>query len=350
MGNYKNVYAAYAKNTELRLASSSGAMFSLLAIQILNQMGVIYGVAMTSDCYGAEYKRVTNIDDLRYLRGSKYFQAKVGDTYKLVKQDLLEGKLVLFTGTGCYVNGLKTFLHKEYDNLYCMDIVCHGTPSPELWKKYVKYRENQNHSKMIYASFRNKDKHDWNGFEMKEIDNDHHEVWISRHIDPYFTMFVKNICLRPSCFSCTAKSLKLSDITVADFWGIDKVASEMNDNLGISLVLTRTDKGQQLFDSIQGFTVRKEVSYEDGVRDNKAEYQSYSKPKDRDKFFKDMNKLSFESLSHKYVDTPLWEKFTKKIKKIIKQLFIQMGIYKWKDASNSGTNSKIHGGIISDHM
>lgn len=317
MSQYKNVYAAYAKDEDLRVSSSSGAMFSLFANHILHQNGVVYGVTMTNDCYGAEYRRITEIEGLSKLRGSKYFQAKVGSTYKLIKKDLSDGKIVLFTGTGCYVNGLKTFLQKEYDNLFCMDIVCHGVPSPELWKKYVEYREEQNRAKMIYVSFRNKDKHDWNGFEMKEIDENHDEVWISRHIDPYFSMFVKNICLRPSCFSCTVKSYKLADITVADFWGIDNVAPEMNDNLGVSLVLTRTDKGQQLFDSVEDDLVRKEVSYEDGVKDNKAEYQPYPKPKGRDSFFKDMNRMPFEKLAHKYLETPLWKKCARRIKRII---------------------------------
>ena len=317
MSQYKKVYAAYAKDEKLRLSSSSGAMFSLFANHILSQSGVVYGVAMEEDCYSAKYERVTEKEGLKKLRGSKYFQAKVGDTYKQVKKDLQEGKNVFFTGTGCYINGLKAFLQKEYDNLFCMDIVCHGTPSPELWKRYVQYREEQNHAKMIFASFRNKDKHDWNGFEMKEIDENYNEVWISRHIDPYFTMFVKNICLRPSCFSCTAKSHKLSDITVADFWGIDKVAPEMNDNLGISLVITRTNKGQQLFDSVHEFVCLKEVSYEDGVRENKSEYESYAKPKVRETFFKDMNRMPFEKLAHKYVDVPLWKRIAKFIKRKI---------------------------------
>ncbi len=322
MKNVKNVYAAYAKDTELRLNSSSGAMFSLLAMHILSLGGVVYGVKMTDDCYGAEYERVINNEGLKALRGSKYLQAKVGDTFHFVKQDLDNGKVVLFSGTGCFVNGLKLFLRKDYDNLYCMDVVCHGTPSPELWKRYVKYREEQTHSKMIYASFRNKDKHDWNGFEMKEIDENYNEVWISRHSDPYFRMFVKNICLRPSCFSCTAKFLKLSDITVADFWGIDKVAPEMNDNLGVSLVLIRTDKGQQIFDAIQNEIEKKEVSYKDGVSNNKSEFQAYPKPKERDSFFKDMNKMSFEQLSRKYLDIPVWKALGRKIKHIFLEVVL----------------------------
>lgn len=320
MNDYLKVYAAYANDKNIRLASSSGAMFSLLANKILSEGGVVYGVRMADDCYKAEYARVDSIDGLSVLRGSKYLQAKLGDTYKNVKKDLQEGVSVLFTGTGCYVNGLKTFLGREYDNLMCMDIVCHGTPSPKLWKEYVEYREKQNNSKMIYASFRNKDKHDWNGFEMKEIDENHNEMWISRHIDPYFTMFVKNICLRPSCFSCTAKYYKLSDITVADFWGIDSVAPEMNDNLGVSLVITRTNKGQLIFDSVSDKLNRKEVSYEDGVRENKSEYQSYPMSKERSNFFEDMNTMSFEKLSHKYVDVPLWKQIAKKLKRFVKRV------------------------------
>lgn len=320
MNGYLKVYAAYANEKNIRLASSSGAMFSLLANKILSEGGVVYGVRMADDCYRAEYARVDSIDGLSVLRGSKYLQAKLGDTYKSVKKDLQEGVSVLFTGTGCYVNGLKTFLGREYDNLMCMDIVCHGTPSPKLWKEYVEYREKQNNSKMIYASFRNKDKHDWNGFEMKEIDENHNEMWISRHIDPYFTMFVKNVCLRPSCFSCTAKYYKLSDITVADFWGIDSVAPEMNDNLGVSLVITRTNKGQLIFDSISGKLNKKEVCYEEGVRENKSEYQSYPMPKERTSFFKDMNRMSFEELSHKYVDVPLSKQVARKLKRLAKKV------------------------------
>lgn len=321
MNDYLKVYAAYASDKNIRLSSSSGAMFSLLANKILSEGGVVYGVRMADDCYTAEYARVDSIDGLSVLRGSKYLQARLGDTYKNVKKDLQEGVLVLFTGTGCFVNGLKTFLQKDYDNLFCMDIVCHGTPSPKLWKEYVEYREKQNDSKMIYVSFRSKDKHDWDGFEMKEIDENHKEVWISRHIDPYLSMFVKNICLRPSCYSCTAKYYKQSDITVADFWGIDNVAPEMNDNLGVSLVITRTNKGQLAFDSISDKLIRKEVSYEDGVRENKSEYQSYPMPKERTSFFKDMNKMSFEKLFHKYVDIPIWKQVARKLKRLAKKLW-----------------------------
>lgn len=317
MNNVISVYAAYAKDKTLRMNSSSGAMFSLLAENIIRNGGVVYGVAMSSDCYGAEYVRVTSVSKLESIRGSKYLQAKLGSTYKNVERDLKNGLTVLFTGTGCYVNGLTSFLNKRYDNLFCVDIICHGTPSPKLWKKYVEYREAQNKSKMIYASFRNKERHNWDGFEMKEIDKAHKTIYISRHIDPFFSFFVSNICLRPSCYECVAKKYKTSDITIADFWGIDNVAPEMNDNLGVSLVIVRTQKGQHLFNLINDKLIKKSVTYEEGVRENKSEYQSYPKPQGRDEFFIDMNNMSFEKLAKKYNYIPFWKKLGRKIKLIV---------------------------------
>ena len=321
MNNLIKVYAAYCKNEELRLTSSSGGMFSVIANYVFKNNGVVYGVVMSDDCYSAVYKRIDSVNDLSTMRGSKYLQAKVGDTFHRIKRDLDCGKNVLFTGTGCYINGLNSYLQRKYDNLLCMDIVCHGTPSPKLWKKYAKYQESKFKSKIIYVSFRNKDKHDWNGFEMKEIDNNYNELYISRHIDPYFSMFVKNIALRPSCFECTAKYYKLSDITVADFWGIDSVAPELNDNKGISLVIIRSKKGQELFDTINQELIFKEVSYEDSVKENKSEYQSYLKPKEREQFFVDMNKLSFEKLTKKYVTVPIWKNCGRKVKHLIQKLW-----------------------------
>lgn len=108
------------------------------------------------------------MDGLIWLRGSKYLQARVGNTYKQVKDDLLAGKLVLFSGTGCQVNGLKSFLGKDYDNLLCVDVICHGAPSPALWKRYAEYQEKKNRGKLMEINFRCKDD-SWTDFGMKEV-------------------------------------------------------------------------------------------------------------------------------------------------------------------------------------
>lgn len=320
MDYLKNVYAAFSNDLQLRMASSSGAVFSVLAHAILEEKGIIYGVRMAEDCYSAEFCRVTNKEELTQLRGSKYLQAHVGDTFKQVKQDLVDEKKVLFAGTGCQVNGLKLFLQKEYENLFCLDVVCHGTPSPKLWESYVKYREKEYHAKLLEVSFRNKDRHLWDGFEMKEVDSNQNQVYISRHVDPYFSLFVSNVCLRPSCYNCQAKRVKLSDITIADFWGIDDVAPEMNDGMGVSLVITRTDRGQALFDEIRKELIVKEVSYQQGVHNNMSEYRSYDMPKKRDAFFTDFSRMDFKALSSKYLAIPLGTK----VKRMIKSALIKI--------------------------
>ena len=272
-----DVYAAYCLDENIRLKSSSGGMITILAEHILAQNGAVYGVAMSEDCYSAEFIRITDSNGLEKIRGSKYLQAKLGNTFRQVKEDLESGRTVLFTGTGCQVNGLKAYLGKAYEKLYCVDVICHGAPSPKLWRKYVEFREEEYGSKVTYVSFRCKDDKDWNGFNMKEIDASDKVVHISRHVDPYFSLFVSNLSLRPSCYECLAKKLKQSDLTVADFWGIDNVAPEMNDNKGISLVIVRSEKGKELFAGISERLTIKSVSYEDGVRDNTSPTQSHCK-------------------------------------------------------------------------
>ena len=302
-------YAAYYDN-KIRNISSSGGIFSLLA----SYFDIVYGVAMTEDCYGCEFVRIEK--DIASLRGSKYFQAKVGDTFKQVRQDLLDGKKVLFSGTGCQINGLYSYLQKEYSNLFLLDIICHGTPSPKLWKKYVEYQESK-YGKLKNVNFRCKD-NSWADFGMKE-----NQVYISKDIDIFMRMFLRNYSLRPACYECHAKYYKKSDMTIADFWGIESVAPEMNDGKGISLVITRTDKGQKLFDEAKEKLKWKEVSYEDGVKGNPSEYMSVSKPRERDTFFVDLNSISFEQMKRKYAQdkkVSFFRKLIKKLKLIIKKL------------------------------
>lgn len=329
-----SAYAAYSIIQSERCNSSSGGLFSLLAKPILSQGGVVYGVAMSADCRQAEFIRIVNEVDLQYLRGSKYLQAHVGQTFKKVKNDLDAGNTVLFSGTGCQVNALKRFLCggrydeetivEKYHNLYCMDVICHGTPSPALWQEYVKYTEEQNGAKLVSINFRCKDD-SWVDFGMKEIDEKHKQVYISKDKDPYMLMFLRDYCLRPSCYECKAKEVKLSDITLADFWGIDKVAPEMNDGKGTSLVLVRTSKGKRLFQEIRNELKIKEVSYEDGVAGNPAEYRSVARPLERDCFFDDMHHLSFEELRMKY-GLPATVSFKRKVKAFVKKILISAKI------------------------
>lgn len=326
------VYACYNTDKDVRLSSSSGAVFSSLAEYVLEQRGVVYGVAMAEDCYSAEFISVTSKEQLTKLHGSKYLQAKVGNTYRSVKEDLVAGKLVLFSGTGCQVNGLKKFLGNEYDNLICVDVICHGAPSPALWKKYAIYQEQKNAGKLKSINFRCKDE-SWTDFGMKEIcksipDNETKKLYISKDKDSYMQMFLRDYCLRPSCYECAAKNVKMSDLTIADFWGINDVAPEMNDGMGTSLVLVRTEKGKDVFKRVSSSMKLKEVSYEDGVRGNPAEYKSCARPMQRNTFFDDMQSMSFEELRQKYaapIKLSFITRVKRKAKKAIKKVLRVIG-------------------------
>lgn len=318
-------YAAIYKN-KIREKSSSGGVFSALA----SQFEVAYGVAMTKDCYGAEMIRVEG--DISPLRSSKYLQAKLGDSFKRTREDLILGKRVLFSGTGCQINGLKNFLGREYDNLFCVDVVCHGVPSPKLWREYVKFQESK-HGKLEQINFRAKEE-SWKKFGIKE-----NHLYIPRGKDPFMNMFLDDFCLRPSCYSCRAKKYRSSDISIADFWGIEQVAPEMNDGMGTSLIIVRTEKGQKLFDSIKEKLNWKEVDYNDAVRDNPAEYRSAIRPLQRDTFFPDLQSHSFNYMIRKYApDTKkirlrnLW----RKAKRIVKNCVFFGGGVTPKTNSNYG--------------
>ena len=295
-----NTYAAYYDN-EIRMRSSSGGVFSLIA----SHFDVVYGVALSADCYNCEFVRSEN--DLSAVRGSKYLQARVGDTFKNVKSDLIAGKKVLFSGTGCQVNGLSLFLGKEYPNLFLLDVICHGVPSPKLWKKYVIYQEKK-YGKVESVNFRCKDD-SWKNFGMRE-----NKLYIPRTQDPFMVFFLGNLSLRPSCYMCHAKSYRKADMTIGDFWGIEKTAPEMDDGRGTSIIITRTEKGQELFDSVKSDMKWKEVAYEEGVRHNVSEYSSVDKPEIREQFFRNVNSMSFRRLCNKYIYGPLWRRVGRKIK------------------------------------
>lgn len=334
MSENVKAYACYNTNEKQRLESSSGGLFSALAEYWLDlgfhvikgetegdllsgeNPNVIYGVSMTKDCYGAEYIRITDKNLIDKLRGSKYLQAIVGDAFRNVKSDLEEGRRVLFSGTGCVINGLKTFLQKEYDNLICIDFICHGVPSPTLWEKYVKHQEKK-YGKLKYINFRCKD-YGWKEYGMKE-----NQIFISKDQDSFMQMFLRDYCLRPSCYECKAKTLRKSDLTIADFWGIEYVAPEMNDEKGTSLLLVRTAKGKAIISELSRILHMKEVTYAGAVKYNPAEYKSVERPEQRNSFFVDMNKMKFEELERKYaspIPISLIKRLKRKLKHVLKKV------------------------------
>ncbi|MCQ2454870.1 MAG: Coenzyme F420 hydrogenase/dehydrogenase, beta subunit C-terminal domain [Clostridia bacterium] len=298
-------YAAYYNNGE-RLTSSSGGLFSVIA----KKFEVVYGVEMSSDNKYARFSRKT--DDFSSLKGSKYIEAKMGDTFNQVKSDLESGKRVLFCGTICQISGLLCFLGRDYSDLFTVDIICHGVPSYKLWNKFIDGIDVKS------VNFRSK-KVSWQKYGM-ELNGE----YISNERNRYMKLYLQNLALRPSCYNCVTKKDKLSDATIGDFWGIDKFAPQLNDRMGTSLFILRNQKAEELFNDIKNDLVFKEVDYNEAVIKNPAEFSSVKIPHNRSSFFNDIGNKSFNQLYKKYyLDATRFDRFLRFVKKILRKFKVK---------------------------
>lgn len=297
--NEIEVYACKNKDDEIRLKSSSGGVFSLIANYILEQKGIVFG-ATFNEKFEVIHDWIENQNELDKFRCSKYLQSKIGNSYTKVKEFLKEGRKVLFTGTPCQIEGLLGYLGKDYENLYTQDIICHGVPSPKVWKKYLEYKEKINNETIKKINFRRKDISGWNNYKVNfkyETFEENEDV----NDNFYMNIFLKNIVLRNTCYDCNFKKEKrLSDITVADFWGIEKVNDEIYDEKGISAVLINSEKGKILFENIKNDLIISKESIEDIKKYNPSFIKSSYYNEKRDAFFEDLNSKDFEEILRKY--------------------------------------------------
>lgn len=281
----QQVLAAINKDEKIRMESSSGGIFTLLAEKVIKEGGVVFGARYDEE-WQVTLDYTETIEGLAAFRGSKYVQARTGETYKQCEQFLKEGRKVLYTGTPCQTAGLHHFLRKEYDNLTTCDFVCHGTPSPKVWSLYLKDVIEGANRAILDIQFRNKD-NGWKAFNFKMTydENSKTTTLSSCHRDNLFMRaFLRDMILRPSCHDCKAKSCRSkSDITIADFWGINSIHPEMDDDKGTGLVLIHTDKGKTALDLSQVNYL--ESTYEEGLRNNPAIVRPPVAHPKRDQFF-----------------------------------------------------------------
>ena len=315
----KIVYAGMNKDEQIRIKSSSGGIFSILAEYIIKNNGIIYGASFDED-FNIKHKRIFCNTDLDLLRGSKYVQSSIGDIYKQVKNDLESNRQVLFTGTPCQVEGIRSYLRKEYVNLITMDFICHGVPSPLVWKKYLEKmkKSKQENIKNIY--FRNKDI-GWKIFSLKIIFDK--KIYINDLSNDLFMKgFLQDVYLRTSCYSCKFKKInRISDITVADFWGIKNILPKMDDDKGTSLIVIHSEKGRQLFDKLNEKMILNEVNLNEAIKYNKSMIRSVKYNKKREAFFTELNSgEELINLIRKYTKVSFEKRVKNKIKLIIKKL------------------------------
>lgn len=274
----KKAYAV--RVTQYEQDSSSGGVFSALAEKVLCEGGVVFGAAF-DDGLRLQHIKVDDSSMLGHLRGSKYVQSDVGDIYRQVKDELSEGRKVLFSGTPCQVAGLHNFLGKDYPELFTVDLACHGVPSPKVWDRYVREKGDG----LLGVKFR--DKSDgWRKYNIAYIYKDRTER-IRFDKDPYMLLFLQNISLRPSCYDCAFRNgANYSDVTLADFWSVADAVPQMNDGMGVSAVIVNTLKGKT---QIDGFSHRVEVKYEEAVKSNGGFFSTFEIPTGRKDFFEGLD-------------------------------------------------------------
>lgn len=319
IANDPKAYACINKDENIRENSSSGGIFTLIAKEIINMGGVVFGTKFDSN-FNVIHSYTSLEEELYKFRGSKYVQSIIGDNYKIAKSFLEAGKYVLFTGTPCQIEGLLAYLGKKYDKLFTQDIICHGVPSPKVWRKYLDYRKHKDEDRPLSINFRNKD-NGWSSFNLK-FTYESKSYKKSQVEDKYMQAFLRNVCLRDSCYKCSFKKInRLSDITLADFWGIQRVKPELYDNKGTSLVIVNSEKGKELFESIKENIIQEEVNIEEALVGNTAMLTSAVVDKNRVKFFENLDKLDFSVLVNKYTEKPsLMLKIIVLLKKIAKRI------------------------------
>ena len=278
-------FAAINPDETIRKQSSSGGIFTMLAEKVIDEGGVVFGVRFDEN-WQAVFDYTETIEGLAAFRGSKYVQARVGRAFRETKDFLKQGRKVLFTGTSCQVSALHHFLHREYDNLLLVDFICHGVPSPKVWRLYLDEVTQNAIQSISDVQFRNK-KQGWKRFNFDmtyDKDGQRHVVSSWHQENHYMRVFLRDVILRPSCYDCKAKGGRSgSDLTIADFWGIGQLNPNMDDDLGTSLVMVYSEKGAVCFNALQLKSC--EAQYNDILRLNRAVEKSAKEHSKRDEFF-----------------------------------------------------------------
>lgn len=294
-----SIYAAYRVNHEKRMQSQSGGIFAILAEKVIRHGGIVYGAAFDAE-WRVCHQRVENAHDLNKLLGSKYSQSKMGSVFSEIKRELSKNKLVLFSGTPCQVQGLVKYLGRKEENLLLVDLICHGVGSPKVWNsylheyingdvldRYVQKDKNRKNSVVFYR--KNK------GMSVESYDK-----------NTFTRGYSRNLFLRPSCYSCSFKGIeRCSDISLGDFWGLEKFYPEFVDRYGISAVMVHTENGAKWFEQIKEGTRFIECTAEMLTKENPSICGSTVKNKNRDLFFENLETQGVIVSVRKYAKDPL---------------------------------------------
>ena len=321
-------YAAIHQNEQVRYHSTSGGIFSLLGQWVLDQKGAVFGAAY-DESFEVVHFKVENPEDLSALRGAKYAQSRLGDTYREAQKALQTGRYVLFSGTPCQIGGLKAFLGKEYEKLILVDLICHGVPSPKVWQHYVRYRSQQDACGEAPCAVNLRSKETgWPGYSIR-FDYPTGESYCATHgQDPYLRGFVGDLYLRPSCHDCRFKGVsRQSDFTLADYWGVWDQHPELHDGNGTSLVLLHSEKARKIWETLRPQMTQTPADISAALTQNASALVSSSLTDRRDAFFSRWEQEDFSQLVDTLCPKPihkspsLFRRVLGKAKRFLKRIF-----------------------------
>lgn len=278
-------YALKNNKDKIRLKSSSGGVFYELAHYVLQENGIVFGAVFDND-FSVYQSKEDSLNGIENMMGSKYVQSDTRNTYSEAKECLMQNRLVLYSGTPCQIAGLRSYLQRDYDNLICVSVICHGVPSPEIWQRYLTFRKGEQfNNELCNVSFRDK-KESWRQFHVS-LGFLHNNISLRAGEDIYMMGFFQNLYLRPSCYNCRHKGRNNnSDIILGDYWGIESVHPQMDDIIGVSAMIVNTDKGKSIINNIINNFDYIESDYESVAFGNLSLISSVSINPKRESFFK----------------------------------------------------------------
>ena len=307
------IYAARHKDIHEIETSRSGAAFIAISDYILENGGIVYGVGY-KDHFRVAHKRATTKEERTEFKGSTYVQSDLDGIFRQIKEDLKQGNTVLFSGTPCQTAGLNSYIGKKLrENLVLVDIVCHGVPSPFIWRDYLAYIEKKYNNEVVKVDFRDKSRIGWSGHIESFCFNKGNKIEMSL----FTCLFYKHIMFRTSCGKCHFSNIKRpSDLTLADFWGWEKKNNNINkDNKGISLLFCNSIKGINLFNSIKCHLNHLSLNINECFQPNMCHPTILNKLSK--KFQNDYQSYGFIFVLRKYCNLGIW-KYIIKINSIIK--------------------------------
>lgn len=311
------VYAAKSNNMDIVLKSSSGGIFYELAKFVFENNGCVCGAAFDSN-FQVHHIVIDNIGQLPQIMTSKYVQSKMENCFEKIKNYLNSNTIVLFSGTPCQSNGLRSYLKKEYKNLICIDIICHGVPSPRVWSYELSKYKKYNKSPIKDITFRDK-KISWQEYGYSCTYEDNSKLY-NRHQDTtYSKAFLNDLSLRKSCYYCKAKGInRASDITLGDFWGCDNLSISINDNnYGLSLVIVHSDIGLSFINKL---SIKLEEVNEIVLNNNPSYFYSSLEYKKRNSYMNKVSEFNYDELTQKLARKTYFDRIKNKIKRIFRNL------------------------------